>query len=80
MGNLFSIGKMFTPMFTPSGEHPQLFRRLVGPSEDLHTLGANFTPAAQSSALGARLKTGLKSTQTLTYIYNHLAILRMTFS
>jgi hypothetical protein len=36
-GEICSLGEMFTPSFTPRGEHSLLFRRMEGQTE-------NFTP------------------------------------
>jgi hypothetical protein len=41
------LGGMFTPSFTPMGEHSLLFRKMEGQTE-------NFTPRGQISTLGSK--------------------------
>jgi hypothetical protein len=51
MNELCSIGVMFIHR----GVHSLLFRRMVGRTEDLPSVGANFTPGGQSSPLGDKV-------------------------
>jgi hypothetical protein len=44
-GEICPLGGMFTPLFTPRGEHSLLFRRMEGRTE-------NFTPSGITSPLG----------------------------
>jgi hypothetical protein len=48
------LGEMFTPSFSPMGEHFLLFRRMEGRTE-------NFTPRGQSSLLGENFALGGKT-------------------
>jgi hypothetical protein len=63
---------MFTPSFTPRGEHSLLFRRMEGRSENFTPQGItfplggqksllwdNFAPGGQSLPLGTKLRLGL---------------------
>jgi hypothetical protein len=51
---LCSLGRLFTPSFTPRGEPSLMFRRMKGPTESLHhwgiyshPYGENFTPGGK---------------------------------
>jgi hypothetical protein len=46
------LGGMFTPSFTPRGEHSLLFRRMEEQTED------NFTSRGQNSPLGTKFTPG----------------------
>jgi hypothetical protein len=69
---------MFTPLFTPRGEHSLLFRRMEGrtenftPREQNSPLGDNFAPGGQSLPLGAELRMGhcCPTRFVPRYIYN----------
>jgi hypothetical protein len=47
------LGEMFTPSFTPRGEHSLLFRRMEGRTE-------NFTPRGHNSPLGDKFAPRVK--------------------
>jgi hypothetical protein len=50
---------MFTPSFTPRGEHSLLFRRMEDRSENFIP-GDDFTPRRQNSSLGDNFASGIK--------------------
>jgi hypothetical protein len=52
---------MFTPSFTPMGEHSLLFRRMEGRIENFTTLGDKFNPRGQNSTLGDNFAPGGQS-------------------
>jgi hypothetical protein len=71
MGEICPLGRMFTPSFTPKGDHSLLFRVMEGrtynfiPRELLHPQGTKFNlggqlrPWGQSLPPGAKLRMGL---------------------
>jgi hypothetical protein len=62
-GDICSLRGMFTPSFTPRGEHSLLFRKMEGRTEDLHPRGTKFTPGGQlrqSLPIRAKLRVGLR--------------------
>jgi hypothetical protein len=69
---------MFTPLFTPSGEHSLLFRRMEGRTENFIPrgqnllLGDNFGPGGQSLPLGAKLRMGLRIVSKAAVAVLHL--------
>jgi hypothetical protein len=52
-GEICPLGEMFTPSFTPRGEHSLLFRRMEGWTY-------NFAPKGQNSPLGYNFTPGVK--------------------
>jgi hypothetical protein len=65
-GEICPLGEMFTPLFTPRGEHSLQFRRMEGRTENF-TPGGNFTHRGQNSPLrdnfaprGQSLSSGVK--------------------
>jgi hypothetical protein len=58
-GEICPLGGMFTPSFTPRGEHSLLFRRMGGQTENF-TPGDNFTPRGQNSPWGTNSPLGSK--------------------
>jgi hypothetical protein len=78
-GELCPLGGMFTPLFTPRGEHDLLFSRMEGQTENLPPgdnftskgqssfLGDNFTPGGQSLPLRAKLRMGLLVQWSLSF-------------
>jgi hypothetical protein len=50
---------MFTPSFTPRGEHSLLFRRMEGQTENF-TPGEIFAPRGQNLPLGDNFAPGVK--------------------
>jgi hypothetical protein len=52
-GEICPLGGMFTPLFTPRGEHSLLFRRMEGQTENF-TPGDNFTPGGQLRSWGSK--------------------------
>jgi hypothetical protein len=54
-GEICSLGGMFTPSFTPRGEHSLLFGRMEGWTENYTPPpGDNFTPRGQNLPLGPK--------------------------
>jgi hypothetical protein len=58
-GEIFPLGGMFTPSFTPRGEHSLLFRRMEGQTES-HPQRTKFTPGGQIRPWGQSLAPGVK--------------------
>jgi hypothetical protein len=46
-GKICPLGGMFTPSFTPRGEHSLVFRRMEGWTENFTPKGTKFTPGGQ---------------------------------
>jgi hypothetical protein len=46
---------MFTPSFTPMGEHSLLFRRMEGRIENFTTHGDKFNPRGQNLTPGDKI-------------------------
>jgi hypothetical protein len=71
IGELWPLGGIFPPLFTPRGEYTLLFRRgeqrIFTSGGQLHPFGTNFplmakfTPGGQIWPLGLKFKTGLWS-------------------
>jgi hypothetical protein len=59
MVEICPLGGMFTPSFTPRGEHSLLFRRMEDRSENFIP-GDDFTPRRQNSSLGDNFASGIK--------------------
>jgi hypothetical protein len=61
-GEIWPLEEIFTPLFTPRGEHSLLFRRMGGCTENFNLrgqnslLGDNFAPRVKVCPLGAKLR------------------------